>query len=157
MSAKTPNTVVLRGVDELEYKERPANAEIRPGMLVERANDGVQPHATTDAFAKPMFAVERRYTGMLADDPDGLSDTYSAGELTLFVNGDDGYQFYALLAAGEAVSDGTHLVSAGDGTLQAADYDGTAPDTAPGSVVGQAIEAVDNAGGADPVRVRVEI
>lgn len=152
----TPSTVVIRGSDELEYRERTANSgPVRPGHLVEQANGGLQPHSTAAEASAPLFAIERRYTGMLADDPDGLNDEYKSSETVLYANFDGGYQVYALLASGNTVSDGTRLVSNGDGTLRPLNTSNTGETES--AVVGEAVESVDASGASEPQRVRVQV
>ena len=159
----TPDTVILRGMDELEYDEAPADGAVRPGMLVERTAAGIAPHGTAAGLSAPYFAVERRKIGMIADDvtfpqelPDDLNSTYEDGVLALFAGFDKGHRVWGLTPAGVTVPDNTPLVSNGDGTLRPINTNGATGETDANAVV-KSVEAVDNAAGGDPARVRMEI
>lgn len=158
MSPDTPSTVVLRGTDQIEYKERQAAEELRPGMNVEYADGDLQAHSTAGVGAGNRIVIERRARGMVADNPavDGTDqfDSYAATETTLYGGLDKGHQYWGLLAAGESVTDGEPLVSDGDGGLRA--VDGPGGESASDATV-EAIEVVDNSGGAEYARVRVEV
>lgn len=160
----SPHTAILRGYDDLEYDDLPAAAEIRPGMLVERAGGEVQPHSTANGHAAPLFAVERRERGMLADDdgtifPHGLqtgvdNSVYPAGETAVFAGFDKHHRVWGLIADGVAVAEDEPLVSNGDGTFRSIDEAGG--ETTENAIV-RALEAVDNSGGTEPARVRLEV
>lgn len=167
-----PSTVILRGMDEVEYDDLPAAAEIRPGMLVEHVPgaEQVRPHSTAGGSASPLFAVEYRKFGMAADDSTVLPnlsgdvhDTYNAGDMTKFAAFDKAHRVWALVPAGATVNDGDFVESAGGGLVQT--HDGTTVDQggtgtvtiSDNIVVGKAIETVDNALGTAPARVRVEV
>lgn len=141
-------TILLNETDGIEYQTRGASAAITPGELVEYDGaDGAQAHSTDGGVAKPRFALEADRWGKTIDD-DILADE----EVTI-AHGKPGTRFYAFLAAGENVAADDALVSAGNGALRA--YDEAGGDTG-GNIIGTAYEAVDNSGGADPVRIRVE-
>lgn len=141
-SAQTPKTIDLYGYGN--QHEAVALAAITPGMLVERAPGGVRAHGTAGGFAAPYFANEYGLTGLTIDD------AYAAGDQVIFTAYTNGSGVYALLAAGQTVAEGGLLVSAGNGAL--------APiGAAGGVVVGIARDAVDNSGGTETVRVRVEV
>ena len=161
----TPNTVILRGMDELEYKNDPADGDIRPGMLVERTANGVAPHGTAAGTAAPFFAVEWRKVGMLADEvgfPEELTSSTAinsvieSGNLVKFAGFDKGHQVWGLVPDGVNVPAYTPLVSNGDGTLRPINTGGATGED-DGSAVVQSIEAVDNTAGGEPARVRMEI
>lgn len=147
-------TEVVFGDGEVQTDEREAAAAVEPGELVEFAADGrVQPHST-DAGEAPAtrFAKAAREVGKT------IEDTYTYdGDLDEGENVHYGYPAPgtpvpgAWLAAGENVTPGTPLVSAGDGTLRA--YD-SANDPA-AAIVAYSNEATDNGGGAEAVRHEV--
>lgn len=152
------NSIVLGG--EPRQKEENAGATVTPGELLEYAADGdVQPHSTvpatdTDGSAQPRFA-DRGFGN------DGVDDDYSAGERVKTVIGRRGDEINAFLAAGENVSKGDALESAGNGALQAHtgsdDADSTSTQTYyDGAIVAYAAEDVDNSGGGSPVRIDAE-
>lgn len=164
----TPDTVVLRGMDELEFDDNPGVGTIRPGMLLEREDNTVQPHSTDGGAAAPRFAVERGEFGMLADDTTTVPyeasngivhDEYVDGETVWHAAFDKGQRVWGLLAPGEVVSatGDSRVVSDGAGGVRAIDTDGTAPDDSAGVVVAEAVEDVDNSGGTEYVRVRLEV
>lgn len=141
-SATTPKTIELYGMGC--QHEDVATAAITPGYLVERNATGVAPHSTAGENANASFAVEMEMTG-------GTIDTdYAIGDQVVFKTYAAGSGVYAVVAAGAtAITKGAFLSSAGDGTLEV-----------PGNhdiVVAQALEAVDNSGGAEEVRIKVEI
>lgn len=140
-SSKNPKTIELRGFG-IQH-EGLALAEITPGMLVERVGDDVRPYSGSGVVA-PTFAQEFHHVGLTIDD------VYEIGDQVLYSSYQNGSRVYALLGAGEAVVKGDKLVAKAGGVLGLLDGDG-------GYVVGQAAESVSNAGGADAVRVIVDI
>lgn len=146
---ESPNVIVLRGQDEVEYKEQPADgAAITPGMVVERTANGIAPHGTDAGTVNPFVALGARKYGQTIDED------WAAGDFVLYAGFDKGQQFYGLLGAGENVAVGDDLLSAGDGTLRARVGDGT---EAGADAVGEVVEAVDNSGGTEAARVKVEV
>lgn len=143
-SATTPKTIELYG-HGVQHEAVAAGA-ITPGMLVARAAGGkVQAHAAEAGIAQPAFAIEYGFTG------GGIDDAYAADDQVVFKVYTPGSGVYALLAAGEDAAENAYLVSNGDGTLKVlAAAEG-------GTVIAQAIEAVDNTGGAGAVRIRVDV
>lgn len=140
------------------YDEAPLEAPdvygdgvITPGMLVELNSDGnVIPHATQGGNASPHFAVENAILG------DGIDVDYEdEGETVLIGKANTGDVVNALLAAGQDISIGELLQSAGNGYLEV--YSSSTPP--PLRPVARAIEAIDNdpgTGGA-AVRILVEV
>ena len=144
----TPDKVLLRGYDEVEYKEGPAEvAAITPGMLCEQTGTGIAPHGTAGTAGQPLFALVNFKHSKTMDD------AYNVGDLVFAGLGDKGHQFYALLADGQNVAAGDALTSDGTGRLRVVDTVGGEVD-ANAPVV--AVEAVDNTGGAND-RIRVEV
>lgn len=143
VSQTDPKTIELYGYGC--QHEEPAEAVITPGHLVERiANGNVQAHGTAGGAANTHFATEYALTGRSIDDD------YAAGDNVLFSTYQPGSGVYALVASGTAaIADGALLQSNGDGTLATAGVDSVA--------VAQALEDVDNSGGSNPVRIRVEV
>lgn len=143
-SQDNPKTVELYG-SGIQH-EAEALAAITPGMLVERAAGGVQPHSTAQGGGAPAFANKYGMTGLT------ISDDYAIGDQVIFSTYQAGSGIYALVPAGaSAIAESDYLVSNGDGTLrlQSAASDGTQ--------IAQALEAVDNSGGGSPARIRVEV
>lgn len=143
MTSQTePKTVELYGYGCQHEAE--ALGAITPGYLIERAAGGVQAHSTAGGPANLHFANEYGMTGRTIDD------AYAADDQVVFTTYSPGSGVYALVAAGAAaISEGDLLASAGDGTLATAGLDEVA--------VAQALEAVDNSGGAEEARLRVEV
>lgn len=142
-SATTPKTIELYGMG-LQNEATVTNAAITPGMLITRTATGVRPHNVASGVATTAFAVEKGYIG------EGIDDPYAIGEQCVYKVFQPGSAVYALAhAGGAAIAVGAILMSAGDGTLELAAPDDTA--------VAQALEAVDNSAGSNPVRIRVEI
>lgn len=140
-SANTPKTVELYGYGV--QAEAEALAGITPGMLVERAAGGVQPHSTAAGGGQTAIAQPYGLTGR------GIDDAYASGDQVIFKSYVPGSGVYALLPANaSAVSEGDFLYSAGDGTLEGG---------AAGVAVAQALEDVDNSTNGSPARIRAEI
>jgi hypothetical protein len=139
---------VLLGPDGLRLERAlySASTPITPGMLIQYHSGAltVEPHSTDGGAATPwMVAVEEpENTGH------GISDAYTvAGEIVQVDFPYPGLARYMLLAAGENITAGQKLDSAGDGTLEASD----------GTAVARALEAVNNSAGYTAVRIRVEV
>lgn len=124
-----------------------ATEQITAGNLVELTASGVQNHGTAEAAVhRTLVAVDARMFGMEA------GGTYNQGE-TVFLVEANGGGLWMRLAAGEAVTRDSALVSAGDGTLQAQGTgSGAAPDSA---VVCVPVQPVDNGNGSSPMWVPV--
>lgn len=153
-----PSTILLHGEDNSrDRKDGVAQAAITPGELVEVQGSvdtgadtsrqvGVQ--SGSGATVPTRVAIEYSHTGR------GIDDDYAADEHMEYRHLKKGEEAYVFLAAGENVAEDDLLVSDGAGALRAID-------TAGGDDVSSAImvptEAVDNSGGADPVRVRAEV
>lgn len=148
-SATTPKTIELDGRDHGNagpQHEAAATVAITPGMLVERVATGVKPHATARGPANLHFAVENSMVGL------GIDDVYAIDDLVTFRTMEAGSRVYGLLAAATDAAAGVQLVSAGNGALT--------PLVAAtgGTIVAQALEAVDNTPGAGGMaRIRIEI
>jgi hypothetical protein len=120
----------------VQHEDRAAEA-VRAGYLVEVAGGEVS-HQSADGEKPSRFlvATDNRDVGM------ELGDEY--------VEGDDACQYLACsgggvhlyLAGGESVASGDALLSAGDGTVRAADTGGETPDD-PAAAVAFAAEALD--------------
>ena len=149
MSDTTPKKVILLG-DPI-YEEAQLNAldaygggEIMPGMLLERTAGGeVAPHSSGGGFASPMFAVEAPFR--LGADINTAYD--EDGENVSFAFCRNGDRVYALIDAGENISENDLLESAGNGYLAGGS---TLP-------VARALETVDNSAGSEAVRIRCEV
>ncbi len=151
MASTTPNTVVLKcnGV----RKEGAASAAIPVGSLIEfgGAND-LRVHATAAGNARKAFAIENDLVG------DGIDVAYATGDRVQYEVFHAGSEVLALVAAGAtAVTKGAALESAGDGTLRIQTAAAATSQAQRDSVVGYALEAVDNSGGGSAARIRIEI
>lgn len=150
MASSTPNTVILKcnGV----RKEGAASEAITPGALVEfgGAND-LRNHATAAGNARKAFAIENDLVG------DGIDVAYATGERVQYEVFHAGAEVYALVAAGAAaITKGAALESAGDGTVRIQAAAAATSQAQRDSVVGYALEAVDNSGGVSTVRIKLE-
>lgn len=143
MSANTPKYIELYGYG-VQNEATVTDAAVTPGMLVTRSAGGVRPHNVAGETAAPAFAQEYGMTGR------GIDDDYAIGDQIVYKTYCAGSSVYAWAhAGGAAIAANAFLKSAGDGTLELASTDDV--------VVAQALEAVDNSGGANPARIRVEI
>lgn len=157
MASSTPNTILLKGCGI--RKELNAAEAITPGSLVELASaTTVQNHSTAGGAAAKAFAVENDLVG------DGIDTNYSSGDRVQYEVLPAGAEVYALVAASAtAIPVGSPVISDGDGTVavyaaQDVDEGGSATYTIyADSIVGYALEAVDNSGGGSAVRIKIEV
>lgn len=152
-SGDAPKTVLLRG--QPIGLEGIAGGTITPGMFVALDSDGKVDPAPANSNTR-WVARENEIVGK------SINDNYSADDTLLYWSCRPGDQVYALLDAGENVSAGALLqVSSTAGVLGSHDPGEPAVvDDAvgfPGNAVARALEAVNNSGGATPVRIRVEV
>ncbi len=147
-------TIVVKGTGI--RAEAIANAAITPGDLVEVMTTGkLRVHAGAGLVAAAHFAVE--------DDMQGraISTDYDADDLVQYETFNSGDEVLANLANGEVVAIGTKVESNGDGQLRAVDTDSSAATIEVGSIIGEAMEALDMSGSSlvDPSsnRFRVRI
>lgn len=114
------------------FFEADAAAAITPGHLVELDSNGdVKVHATAKGFGAKTFAIENALLGK------GIDEAYAAEEPVRVWTPQPGDEVNALLSDGETVAVGGFVESNGDGTVQA---------YTDGSIIGQAVEAVDMSG-----------
>jgi len=106
----TENQVHLIG--NFRREEAVAAGTIQPGMLIEEDSSAeFKAHSTEGGVAVLLFAEVDALQG------NTLDDNYSADDLVSANVELPGNEVQALLKAGENVSIGTKLISAGDGTL----------------------------------------
>ncbi len=146
-------TILLRGKQFTVRKELVAAAAITPGHLLERDVAGkAAVHSNAGKRAIAMFAFENELFGK------GIDDAYAANDQVLIECPPRGAEVFALVAASAAaIVIGDFLESAGDGTLRITTTDAATDDTQRNSIIGVAIEAVDNSGGGSPARIKVEL
>lgn len=133
----TENQVHLVG--DFRREELNAAATITPGNLIEETSAGkLQKHSTEGGFAALLFAEVDALQG------NGLDTDYAADVLVSANVELPGNEVQAFLKAGENVSRGDKLISAGDGTLIA---DGSEISTTTvKQIIGIAREALDLSG-----------
>lgn len=149
-------------------KEGIAGGAITPGHLVKLNSAGKYVvHPTAKAQAVPAFAFENELKSHesngapIAGSP--IDVAYANNDRLYYGVCDAGAEVYALLAAGAAaIVKGDLLESAGDGTLRKLTAgsqltSGNYTYTVGGVAIAEALEAVDNSGGASPARIIVEI
>lgn len=140
-SSTNPKTIHLAPTEIRIKKEAKALSTITPGQFIERAPGGVRRHTTAGGPAQLSIAKEMAMVGGTIDED------YLTNDLVEYFIAGPGETFYGLLAAGQNVSVGD-LLSVIGGNLREAQ---------PGDhIVAQALEAVNNSGGADPARIRAE-
>lgn len=130
-----------------------AATAILPGMLIEEIAAGtVQEHSGAGLNAQRLFALTNTANGGTIDD------AYAVGESVRYGAAHSGQEVFGLLAAGAtAVIIGTVLESDGDGTVRIATADAATDTAQRDSVVGYAIEAVDNSGGGAVARLKFRV
>lgn len=136
-------------VGDWRREEAVAAGTIKPGMLIEETSAAkFQAHSTEGGYAMRLFAVEDALQG------NTLNNDYSADDLVSANVELPGNEVFAYLAAGENVSIGTKLISAGDGTLIAEASAGSGVTVK--QAIGIAREAKDLSGsGAVDTKIRV--
>ena len=152
MPKATPDTIILRG--QLVRKEGKDSAGgIVPGDLVARNSSGdLIVHGTAAANAAKAFAIENTLAGK------GIADAYVQDENVVYGVFNNGAEVYGRVAASAAaIVIGDFLESAGDGTVRKVATSAATADTARSSIVGIALEAVDNSGGGSIVRIKLEV
>lgn len=153
MAKSNPSTIILRG-DPI-YEERPlealdacGNGFITPGMLVEYYGNNVRPHSTDGGQASPIFAVEGQNVDANSITLGDIDTDYDVDNQAVKVAVcPPGTRVYALLAPLTNASQNALLDSNGDGYLGV----GTT------NPVCRAMEAVNNAAGVTPARIKVEV
>ena len=130
-----------------------AATAIVPGDLIEELAAGtVQEHSVAATNAQKLFALADLSVG------GNIDDAYPVGSNVRYGAAHSGQEVYGrVAAAAPAIVIGDDLESAGDGTLRKVVTDTATDDTQRNSIVGSAIEAVDNSGGGTVVRIRVRV
>lgn len=130
-----------------------AGSAIKPGHLLEELAAGtVQEHSTAAGNTQRLVALANISTGKTIDD------AYLVGETVRYGAFSAGNEAYLRVAAGAAaIANGAYLQSAGDGTVITLATDAATDDTQRESVVGAALEAVDNSGGGAEVFIKVRL
>lgn len=159
-----PSTILLHATEDANRRsDAQANGTITPGDLASRdslntsrAKDvyEVTRHSTDDAKTAPLVALEYEKTGR------GIDDDYSDGDGMEYYAAQPGDRLYMWLA------DGTTLTTAANANISVGDTLGSAGGQVAGALrtgvtagneMFEALEAVDNSGGSDKVRLRVEV
>lgn len=148
MAAKTIFLKSGRSGDPLQ-KEGKANAAITPGHLIELMTTGnLRVHATGGGPAGARFAIEDALQGK------EIGDAYVANNRVQYIHAAPGDEVYAWLKDGESVAIGAKLESAGNGSLRASSEEAS---EIAGSIVAEALEAVDASASANVVDLRIMV
>lgn len=150
-SSTTPKTITLKGMGI--RKEGIASSAITPGDFIEfGGSNDLRRHANAATSARKAFALENDLIG------NGINDDYAIGDTVQYAVFHSGEEVYARVAAlATAITKGARLESAGDGTVRIASTDSATDTTQRDSIVGYALEAVDNSGGSSATRIRLEV
>ncbi len=151
MASSTWHTIALQGA--AVRREGLAGASgIKPGHLLYVYTDEALRVHVVAAGVLPGKLIALESPTAAAGTTAAIDTAYASGDTVYYADGQPGDVYYMLLKSGETVVKGiTQLVSAGDGTLQAATVDAN---TLEGAVVGVAEEDLTASG---IVRVRVRI
>ena len=143
----TPNRIALIQTGRLG-EERAAGA-ITPGhLLILGSGDTVTVHTPEGGRAERMIALEDALQG------NTITDAYASGDVVTLLHALPGDEAYVMIAAGETITIGEQLISAGDGTLKA--LDNVSSGITVYQVIAVAIAAVDlSASGAVATRTAV--
>lgn len=144
-------TIVVKGRGI--RKELNAGGVINPGHLIKMAADGdAEVHNGAGKTAMATFACENELFGL------GVTDAYAVGDRVLYEHLVPGQEVYGrVAAAAAAIAVGDFLESDGTGCLRKVATSAATAQDARNSVVGQALEAVDNSGGGAEVFILVAI
>jgi len=152
MSTQVVSLVAGPAGDPILSEDIAAAAGILPGHLVEEGAADVAVHAGAGLNAQRLFAQKK-----LTASGD-IDTAYLNGELVSYGAYHSGQEVRALLAASAAaIVRGDPLESDGDGTLRVLTTDTATDDTQRDSVVGYALEAVDNSGGGTVVKIDIRV
>jgi len=152
MSTQVVSLVAGPAGDPILSEDIAAAAGILPGHLVEEGAADVAVHAGAGLNAQRLFAQKN-----LATSGD-INTAYLSGELVSYGAYHSGQEVRALLAASAAaIVRGDALESDGDGTLRVLTTDSATDDTQRDSIVGYALEAVDNSGGGTVVKIDIRV
>jgi len=133
--------IQIKTIGAIAYEERDAGeAGIYPGMLCKVVSDGdVELHDDEGGRSECLLAIEDSLQGR------GVDTVYTVNypvRLEIFRPGEE---FHGLLQAGQVISIGEGLISAGDGTFKSATDSGLSID----SIIAYAMEAEDLSGGSN--------
>jgi hypothetical protein len=154
--AGLPATIIISpsiAPPEENVKEALAGGVITPGNLLQKTPTGtVVRHATAGANSQRIFALQN------LGDAEGIDVEYISGETTRYVYAKSGWEIYATVVNGTAViNQGDAVQSNGGGNVATLAADIATDADQRESIVGYALETVDNSGGAAVVRIRIEV
>ena len=137
-----PETIIINADPIL--RERKAVGTIKPGHLVKVTAEGfLKKQDQAKIQCQKAFAIENDIVGK------GINDEYIDGELVKYGIFRGGSILYARLAAGaDELLLGDSLEAGNDGTV--------AKQTEDGSIIGYAMESVDNSTGLTEVFIKIE-
>src|SRR5215813_6182307 len=123
----TPKNILIVSADGGIYIPEPiANETIKPGHLLRyvglhtNAQMKVGLHASAAGTTYPMFAIEPNYSSVQGSATARIDLPYASGDSVHAYVAERGARIYAFLAAGNVVTAGTRLDSAGGGELKIA-------------------------------------
>ncbi len=130
-----------------------AASAIKPGHLIEELAAGtVQEHSGTALNAQKLFALTDLTLGKTIDD------AYAVASLVRYGAFSTGQKVFGRVAVGSvAIVKGDDLQSNGDGTVEKLVTDSATDDTQRNSIVGTALEAIDNSGGSVEVFIKLRV
>lgn len=154
--AGLPSTIIISpsiAPPELNVKESIAQGVITPGNLLQKnAGGSVSRHSNAGENTQRMFALQN-----LAD-AEGIDVEYIDGETTRYVYAKSGWEVYATVVNGTAaIASGAALQSNGGGNVATLAVSAATSELQRDSIVGYALESVDNSGGASVVRIKIEV
>lgn len=130
-----------------------AGSAIKPGHLLEELAAGtVQEHSTAAGNTQRLVALTNLSNGGTIDDAYAVGETVRYGA---FASGQEA--FLRVAAGAAAIANKAYLQSAGDGTVITLAASAATSQAQRESVVGVALEAVDNSGGGTEVFIKVRL
>lgn len=143
MSKTRSEAIILRGLEFSLSKEAQCTVACKPGYALELdAAGGVKPQATAKKQTLLRIATENLFEGK------GIEDTYAIGDRVYYTDLKPGHEAQVRIPAGaEAILRGDQLELVGTGTFRK---------LTDGQPVAEALESIDNSGGATEVFINIE-
>ena len=147
MASSTPHVILLQvnGLERPVFEKLANGAAIKPGHLLDSDGTDVVPHAVAKAAVVKMVAIEHGFRET-AGTTVNIETAYPDNDTVLFIYPQTGDLVYMILKSGENVAAGAALEAATGGELQA---------FTDGFVIGHAEAAVNAAGAAARIKVRI--
>lgn len=142
MAKSNSEAIILRG--NPIFKEAQASSAINPGHFIEfGGTKDIQAQATAEADCQRSIALENDLIGK------DINDAYATGDRVRYGSFHQGQEVNVKVAASaSAIVKGNDIEAAGDGTVRL---------RTSGTVIGYALNAVDNSSGTTETFLKIEV